>query len=220
MELKNLTVAFLGDSLTQGIGASSPERSYPAVFSRNAKLKEGLNFGLGGTRIAKQKKSFRDISEWDRDFISRVDEIPADIDCIVIMGGTNDYMHGDAELGCSSDRDEYTFYGALHSLLSKVCKRFPSAKKVFMTPPHFVEDVSPEHTHINKGHYFSEYLYAMKEVCGFYNIRVLDLHSLSGLDSKNEENKKEFYSDNVHLNDNGYKRIAERLEDYLRNINT
>ena len=60
----------------------------------------------------------------------------------------------------------------------------------------------------------------MKEVCGFYNIRVLDLHSLSGLDSKNEENKKEFYSDNVHLNDNGYKRIAERLEDYLRNINT
>ena len=218
MELKNLTVAFLGDSLTQGIGASSREHSYPAILSKNAELLAGLNFGISGTRIAKQRKPFRDISEWDRDFISRVDEIPTDIDCIVIMGGTNDYMHGDAKFGTFTDRDEYTFYGGLHSLLSKVSKRFPSAKKVFMTPPHFVEDSSPEHTHINKGHYFSEYLSAIKEVCEFYNIHVLDLHSLSGLDSKDEENKMIFYADNVHLNDNGYKRIAERLEEFLRNL--
>ena len=40
MELKGLTINFLGDSITEGVGASSPDALFHAVLKRNAGLKE------------------------------------------------------------------------------------------------------------------------------------------------------------------------------------
>lgn len=66
MELKNKKVLFLGDSITAGTGVSSPEKCYVSVFG---KISGAIvtNYGIGGTRIAKQScKSENDI--WDQDF--------------------------------------------------------------------------------------------------------------------------------------------------------
>lgn len=217
MNLKGLTIAFLGDSITEGIGASSPDNSYPSVFKRNTEIKEALNYGLSGTRIARQKEPFMGCVDWDRDFVSRVDEISDDADCVVICGGINDYAHGDAELGSFEDRTEYTFYGAMHILLTKLKKKFSDKVIVFMTPVHFLAESDPRNAHINKGHYFSEYLSAINEVCNYHSIPVFDLHSQSGMDVSIDEDREHFYADETHLNDNGYKRMAEKLEEYLVN---
>lgn len=218
MELTGLTIAFIGDSITEGIGATSGECSFPSAFFKNTDIKKALNYGVSGTRIARQKKTFMNYSEWDSDFISRVDIIDKDSDCIVVCGGINDYMHGDAELGCMGDSTEYTFYGAMDILINKLKSKFPQKLLIFMTPIHFVEEKAPEYAHINKGYYFYEYLEAIKKVCEYHSVIVFDLYSEIGIDSKNIKDKEEFYSDTIHLNDKGYKRIAEKLEVFLKNL--
>ena len=218
MELKGLKVAFLGDSLTQGIGASARDRSYPSVFSEITEIAEGWNYGISGTRIARQSVPFRGCSDWDRDFLSRVEQIDERADCVVVCGSTNDYMHGDASLGCFDDRSVYTFYGAMHALLDKLKSRLPDAKIIFMTPPRFVEEESPSMAHIDKGHYFSEYISAIREVCAHHSVTVFDLHLAPELDPRDAEKKQRYYSDTVHLNDNGYRVVAERLKDFIMGL--
>lgn len=219
MKLTDLTIAFIGDSITEGIGATSKECSFPSVFEKNTDIKKSLNYGLSGTRIARQKKTFMNYHEWDNDFISRVDIMDSSADCVIVCGGINDYMHGDAELGSLDDSTEYTFCGAMNILISKLKNKFPQKPLIFMTPINFVEEKSPEYAHINKGYYFYEYLEAIKQICDYHSVIVFDLHSEIGIDSKNKKDKEEFYSDTIHLNDNGYKIIAEKLEDFLKGLN-
>ena len=114
MELKNLKVNFIGDSITEGVGASSYETCY---VSRFAAMTGAIcrNYGISGTRIARRKVPY-EIPEFDRDFNSRYHLMEEDADVIVVFGGTNDYGHGDAPIGEMSDRTVWTFYGALHCL--------------------------------------------------------------------------------------------------------
>ena len=71
MELKNKKVLFLGDSITEGTGASSPETCYVSVFGKISGA-EVKNYGIGGTRIARQRR--KSVKErHDKDFLLRVD---------------------------------------------------------------------------------------------------------------------------------------------------
>lgn len=125
MELKNKKILFLGDSITEGVGASSPEKCYVSVFGKLSGA-EVKNYGIGGTRIAKQSKISLS-EESDRDFMSRVDEMDSEADVVVVFGGTNDFGHGDSTIGDFSSRDECTFYGALHILCTSLINKYPKA---------------------------------------------------------------------------------------------
>ena len=57
MELQNKTVLFLGDSITEGVGVSAPDKSFVSVFGRLTHANT-VNYGLSGTRIAKRLASF------------------------------------------------------------------------------------------------------------------------------------------------------------------
>ena len=46
------TIAFLGDSITEGVGASSPETNYVSLVGKKTGH-EVINYGVSGTRIAK-----------------------------------------------------------------------------------------------------------------------------------------------------------------------
>ena len=48
-------VIFLDDSITEGVGASCIENRYTDVFERLTET-ETKNYGIGGTRIAKQAR--------------------------------------------------------------------------------------------------------------------------------------------------------------------
>ena len=114
MELKNKKIVFLGDSITEGSGASSIENRYTDLIGKMTGA-VCYNHGIGGTRIARQDvKSENPLH--DLDFLSRVGELEEDADIVVVFGGTNDFGHGAAPFGTFSDRTAYTFYGALHSL--------------------------------------------------------------------------------------------------------
>ena len=61
MKLNGKKVYFLGDSITEGAGASSYEKSYVPVFAEISGA-EVKNYGLSGTRIARQTEK----SEWEQ----------------------------------------------------------------------------------------------------------------------------------------------------------
>lgn len=136
MEIKNKKINFLGDSITEGVGVSSPENKYVEVFARKFSPAEVRNYGISGTRFARQKTPTLDNPRFDLDFCSRVSEMDADADIVVVFGGTNDFGHGDAPMGSFDDRTPDTFYGACHTLMSSLIERYPESEIIFMTPLH------------------------------------------------------------------------------------
>lgn len=97
MELKGKKIYFLGDSITEGVGASDAEHCYVSVFG---KLSGAIvkNYGISATRIACQTENLT-TKEPDLSFVNRVDSMDSDADVVVVFGGTNDFGHGDAKLG-------------------------------------------------------------------------------------------------------------------------
>ena len=97
MKLEGLKINFLGDSITEGHGASLPENFFWKRFERDGCICRG--YGIGGTRIAEQQVPYDE--RMDQYFASRVDSMEKDADVVVIFGGTNDYGHGDATYSLS-----------------------------------------------------------------------------------------------------------------------
>ena len=222
MKLEGLKVNFLGDSITEGVGASSPETVYHAVLKKEAGLKTARNYGISGTRFALQKGTperpkddYVDVNS----FSERFSVMDDDADVVVVFGGTNDYGHGDAPIGGFSDRTPETFYGACHYLFSGLIKKYLGKQIVIMTPLHRVGEM--KNTGSSKlwgAGTLKEYVDIIREVAEFYSLPVLDLYKESGMQPEIEEVKEMFIPDGLHPNDNGNKVIARKLQKFLESL--
>lgn len=208
MVLQNKTVLFLGDSITEGVGASAPDKNYVSVFQRLSGA-NAVNYGIAATRIAKATVPSAD-PQWDRDFLMRVDEMQRDADIVAVFGGTNDFGHG-TELGEFASRSEYTFYGALHLLCRKLINKYPQAEIVFLTPLHRLSEDDPYNEIGEKTQPLSAYASAICRVAGYYGLPVLDLFHTSGLQPKVDVIRELYMPDGLHPSDAGAERVARRL---------
>lgn len=214
MEIKGLTINILGDSITEGVGVSDPlTKRYTAVFEKKSGAKVNT-YGIGGTRIARQHKPSAK-PRHDLTFLDRVDTMDPDADIIVVFGGTNDFGHGDAAFGCFDDRDEYTFYGAMHSIILRLMRRYPDSEIVFMTPLHRATEAVPNP---DSGKLLIDYVNAIREVTAYYGIPTLDLYSTSGIQPRVPEGMDTMTVDGLHPNDKGAERIADRLLGFLSSL--
>ncbi len=212
--LEGKKVVFLGDSITQGSGASCPENCFVSVFGRISGA-EAVNLGVGGTRIAKCSAE----PSYPEYYALRAERIPADADYIAVFGGTNDYGHGDAPMGRPDDFRDDTFYGALNNLATKLLREHPDARIVFFTPTHRLE----ENRYVNERGVrnvagLADYVDAVKLVARKYSIPVLDLYNLSGLTPEVEEIRKIYMPDGLHPSDKGHARIAELVLTFLKHV--
>ena len=132
----------MGDSITEGHGASSVDKTYWSLLKESAHLAEARGYGIGGTRFAKQQKPTD--ARWDLDFCGRYKDMDPDADVVVVFGGTNDFGHGDAPIGSFNDREPNTFYGACHYLFEGIINMYPDAKIVIMTPLHRTNEDNPK----------------------------------------------------------------------------
>ena len=126
MDIRNKKINFLGDSITEGHGCSSPEKCFASLIARD----HGAvcrNYGIGGTRIARQKQPSEN-PKHDLDFVGRYDKMDPDADIVAVFGGTNDFGHGDAPMGTMADRTRDSFYGALHLLYTGLITMYPDAR--------------------------------------------------------------------------------------------
>ena len=216
MELNGIKMACLGDSITEGAGVTDPSNMYYNRLQRECGIRELYIDGIGGTRIARQKTPSEE-PKYDLDFISRVDNIDADCDLIVVFGGTNDFGHGDAPIGTPEDRTEDTFWGACHVICEKLINRFPKSKIVFMSPLHRLEEDNPlgENKSYPAGTLY-DYVDIIKVVTRKYSIPFLDMLQMSGMTPNVPIYQELYMPDGLHPNDAGHEKIAALLKGFLR----
>lgn len=211
MELKGLKVNFLGDSITQGAGASRYENSYVELLRKNCALAAARNYGIGGTRIARQKTPSEN-PEYDRDFPGRVEQMDPEADLVIVFGGTNDHGHGDAPLGTDGDRTPDTFCGACHELYRKLLSRFPRAGILVLTPLHRAGDSLPKDS---SGTRLADYVEIICRTAARYDLPVLNLFETSVLRADIPEIAARYTTDGLHPNDLGHAVLAREIEEYL-----
>ena len=215
MELKNKTVCFLGDSITEGVG-STEGNCYVSLFAKAHPEARVHNFGISGTRIAIQLKPSAN-SRWDKYFASRIESMPKDADLVCVFGGTNDFGHGDAPFGEFGDREEYSFSGAIYSLCEKLTNRYPDSKIVIFTPLHRTSErdvtAKPDGEYI-----LQDYVNRIRETAEYFSIPVLDLWSCSGIQPALPLIKDKFMPDGIHPSDAGYKRLFNIIDAYIKTL--
>ena len=217
MNIQNKKLLFLGDSITEGYGPQDIENVYWKRLERETGC-ISVGFGISGTRIARQQKPSPDPRE-DQYFRSRVASMDESADVVVIFGGTNDYGHGDAAMGCFEDRTDDTFYGALHNLYSDLIAKYPTAQLVVMTPLHRLgENEAYNGFGVRCVGCLEDYVEVIKEVAGYYGIPVLDLHRVSGLQPEVPALREQYMPDGLHPNDAGHSLIYRRLKGFLETL--
>ena len=217
MNWNGKVINFLGDSITQGVGASSKEANYVSQTKEILNLAMANNYGISGTRIAPRQKPTENAS-FERYFATRVDEMTPEADAVIVFGGTNDFGHGDAPLGTMADTSDRTFYGAMKILCEKLIEKYPGKPIVILTPLHRITEDNILGDGGNKmplGQPLSAFAQAIREVAAFYSLPVLDLWSMSGLQPKVPVIKEKFMPDGLHPSDAGHRLIAERLAGFL-----
>lgn len=214
MELTGKKINFLGDSITEGGIVTAPERMFVEVMGRNCNLAANRNYGISGTRIARQQVPSEDLS-FDQYFSSRSGKMDPDADIVVVFGGTNDYGHGDAPIGTKEDRTADTFYGACHELFTLLPKQFPAAKIVVLTPLHRLKEDTP----INAvGTVLLDYVKIIRELAAQYGLPLLDLYETSAIQAHIPELAEKYTTDGLHPNDLGHAVLAEEIAAFLQQL--
>ena len=212
MELKGKKINFLGDSITQGVGTACEAEIYLNLIKEQEGLAEARNYGISGTRIARQQEGGDD---YGGAYSVRYPVMDDDADVVVVFGGTNDYGHGNAPIGSFDDRTVDTYYGACHVLMEGLINKYPAATIVFMTPLHRLEENRPSD---GNGLPLKKYAEIIREVAEHYAIPVLDLYSVSGIQPCVEVNRLRYCPDGLHPNGEGHKLMASRLAGFLKTL--
>lgn len=220
MKLEGKVINFLGDSITYGYGVENAKLRFSDILKQKYNLKSANNYGICGTRIAKQNNPNPNAYEDDLDFCSRVGEMDENADIVLVFGGVNDYQHGDAPMGDFSDCSPETFCGALNFLYGSLKEKYRNSEIVIVSPLHMLGDTK-------KGGQFPQrkeplilfdYVSAIKNAAIHYGFHFLDLFSHDKLNPNATENRIKYMPDGIHPNAAGHEILAEVLGEFLENL--
>ncbi len=211
MDLKGLTINFLGDSITEGHGTTDQTKVFHQLIKEKYDMEYAYNYGIGGTRIARQIVPTKEATRYDMTFEVRAEIMNRKADAVVVFGGTNDYGHGDAPFGEEDSEDIYTFCGALNSLITKLTTDFPKAKIVFMTSIHRADENQPT---APEGKILEDYVNATRNICKKRGIALIDLFQINPIDPTDAN----LVPDGLHPNDAGHRILADVIAEELMKL--
>ena len=207
-----MRLLFLGDSVTEGVGASVPENSYVHLVEKALSC-QVLNYGISGTRIAKQTNPTCYATRWDLDFCLRAQTMPTEADLVFVFGGINDFQHGDALLGEISSEDPYTFCGGVRNLLITLVETYGKEKLCLLLPPHLCHEQGrpckgPDGT--QQGADYEVYVELLKTIASEYVSGIIDLYH-AGYPKPLCDTGDTYTVDGIHPSDEGHRVIAEKI---------
>ena len=223
MELKGKKVAFLGDSITEGVGVSDRNNRYDNLLKKKCELAATFNYGISGTRIAHQSVP-SEKPRYDLCFCGRAYNIDKSADIIVVYGGVNDYIHGDAPIGKKGDQTPATFCGGVYFLMNLLREQYPEATVVFMTPARSClrgdTDRVPSKRPMKKPDAMPTrgYVDIILETAKEFNIPTLNLYDDLGIDPNLPEDYQRYTVDGLHFNDAAHHVLAEKLKALLESL--
>lgn len=224
-------ISIIGDSITEGVGASSTALRYSTLLCNALGATEN-NLGVAGTLLAGGQTGHTEESR----FVARATAANlAGSDLVIVFGGTNDFTYdakaigdlfvesditpssyiGSKELSAVTDTD--TFAGALHELINTIRTNCPYAPILFVTPLNRgnYNAQSPNSKQTNRwGNYLSDFVDAIHRICKFYSIPVCELRN-NNLDFSNSAIASQYSVDSLHPNDRGHRLIAEGILKFI-----
>lgn len=199
--LKGHTMGVIGDSL------SDRSRGVTQWFDWIASRAGGMNLSLDCV-------SGRRLMQFPSDGLSN------QCDIICVFGGTNDFNSAQ-ELGTldtANTDGKTTFYGAVYTLATELMTNYPKSVIIFITPlssaPAYnsAENYKWYEYPSMGGHSMKDFCDAIKEVCCYLHIPVVDLFENSGLNYNYDTDNIYFVSDKLHLTDAGQEAISYVIE--------
>lgn len=206
--IKKKTVCFFGDSITAGVHSSSPYHAN--MSSLNIKA---LNYGIGGTGFVLTytgnggltgngcEGQGSVIAQTGNNTIKEVMESVGDFSYCSIFAGTNDF---------GGNVDLETFKIAVEDTLDYALSITPYV--VCSTP------IRRNMTTNGIGKTLEEYSEIVKECCKARAIPCFDAYNNSCLNPMIEQNNKTYFSDGLHLNNNGSIRFARFYKEWVQKI--
>ncbi len=211
MNLTGMTINFLGDSITEGFGIADSSKLYHQIICKKHNLKYAWNYGLGGTRIARQLLPSKEATKWDLSFGIRAEAMQRCADAVVVFGGTNDYGSGDAPFGDMGSTDSFTFCGAVNSLILKLKEDFSRSKIIFVTPIHRTGEDNPSAPDSKT---LKDYADAILQICLRHSIPVIDLFAINPINPYDTN----LLPDGLHPSEEGHAILAKVIARELLKI--
>lgn len=182
-----------------------------------------VNYGIGGSELAKNKTD----GSYNPMCI-RYADMDDDADLIIVAGGTNDWAHiggntaaGESEyqMGNFGDTEITTFYGALDTMCKGLLEKYVGKTIFFMTPIKRYSALStPYYVQNKRGYTLEDYANAIKKVCGFYGIPVLDMFNECTLNPTIEAIKTAYIEDGTHPNSAGHMIMARQIAGFISKL--
>ena len=191
------TVAVFGGS----VSVISASDSAKILWEKQLDLKI-TNFGVRGAGFSSlQGKSLQ----------KQVDEAGV-FDIYILWASTNDYTNK-REIGEYTDYTEFDGYneqkltsqaGGINYCIKKIYEKNPDAIIYFFTSSKAFHNRGGYDPHVEDG--MKRYVEMQKMICMLHGIPVLDQFLTAGF---NTYNQKRYYSDPIHMNYLGYKKLGE-----------
>lgn len=204
----------LGDSITKGAYIGPADRSpnsvasptYTEVLARELGYDAFVNYGINGTSVSATAEVMREHA-----MVLRYSKMDADADTVVIAAGSNDFRNS-VPLGTPDDREDVSFYGALHVLYRGISERYPD-KEIYAVTPIRATDVI-----VNKvGLRMEDYAAAIRERAAEFGFSVIEGYGVP-IYPENREHRALYIRDGVHPNTEGHKIYGEYLARRIRTI--
>ncbi len=213
--LNGLKIGFLGDSITNGVGASDTSKSYVGLMSGEFGAGNVTNYGINGSLIASSSSAQVAANPMS----VRYSNMSNDLDIVVVYGGTNDWYYGTA-WGNEDSTDTDTFLGALNVLMAGLVEKYCGKEIFFITPmSSSYSNKNTDNVNPDTGKTMLDYRNAIIERAAYHAIPVIDLYAICNMDvAHNASNKTYYSSDGVHPNDAGHKRVHDRIVTFISNI--